>query len=134
MPKPNSSARETYRSEGYVVARGIIDVAALDEINREIADLFILQLRRLGLPVDAGRDPHHVGRFEDPQRLPQISAAPRLAEPAGQHRQHRLLGANQPGFARFPPARSHPEIALVRLVEYDRAHHDADGGGYADLG
>ena len=54
MPRPNTSACETYRSEGYVVARGIIDVGSLDEINREIADLFILQLRRLGLRVKEG--------------------------------------------------------------------------------
>lgn len=49
-----SALRDHFLAEGYVVARGVIDTAQLDQINREMADMFALQLRRLGLPVDAG--------------------------------------------------------------------------------
>jgi phytanoyl-CoA hydroxylase len=47
-------SRQQYLANGHVVARGILDKAALDSINREIADLFVIQLRRLKLPVDPG--------------------------------------------------------------------------------
>jgi phytanoyl-CoA hydroxylase len=43
-----------FRAEGYVVVKGAIDIAILDSINWEIAELFAIQLRRLGQPVDAG--------------------------------------------------------------------------------
>lgn len=46
--------RAQYLSEGYVVVKDAIDVATLEAINREIAELFAIQLRRLGQPVDAG--------------------------------------------------------------------------------
>jgi phytanoyl-CoA hydroxylase len=46
--------REHYLGEGYVVVKGAIDTAILDSINQEIAELFAIQLRRLGLTVDAG--------------------------------------------------------------------------------
>jgi hypothetical protein len=46
--------RERFLADGYVVIKGAIDTAILDSINREIAELFAIQLRRLGQPVDAG--------------------------------------------------------------------------------
>ena len=46
--------RARFLAEGYVVVKGAIDTAILDSINREIAELFAIQLRRLGQPVDAG--------------------------------------------------------------------------------
>jgi ectoine hydroxylase-related dioxygenase (phytanoyl-CoA dioxygenase family) len=46
--------REHYLGEGYVVVKGAIDAAILDAINQEIAELFAIQLRRLGLTVDVG--------------------------------------------------------------------------------
>lgn len=46
--------RAHYLAEGYVVVKGAIDAAILDSINQEIAELFAIQLRRLGQPVDTG--------------------------------------------------------------------------------
>ena len=47
--------REEYLSEGYVIGRNLIPVADLEAINGEINDLFVAQLRRLGLPVTPGQ-------------------------------------------------------------------------------
>jgi phytanoyl-CoA hydroxylase len=52
MNKSTKVSRERFLSDGYVVARGIIDLAALTAINEEIGELFAIQLRRLGLPVE----------------------------------------------------------------------------------
>lgn len=46
--------RVHYLSEGYVVVKGVLDTAVLASINREIGELFAIQLRRLHQPVDAG--------------------------------------------------------------------------------
>jgi phytanoyl-CoA hydroxylase len=46
--------RASFLAEGYVVVKGVIDTTITDSINREIAELFTIQLRRLGQPVDAG--------------------------------------------------------------------------------
>lgn len=46
--------RQQYLDDGYVVLRGLIDTAMLESINREIAELFAIQLRRLQLPVEPG--------------------------------------------------------------------------------
>src|SRR6266446_5267643 len=46
--------RARYLAEGYVVVKGVVDTAILASINREIGELFAIQLRRLGQPVDAG--------------------------------------------------------------------------------
>lgn len=46
--------RARFLAEGYVVVKGAIDIAILDSINRDIAELFAIQLRRLRQPVDAG--------------------------------------------------------------------------------
>ncbi|HXA41122.1 MAG TPA: phytanoyl-CoA dioxygenase family protein [Phenylobacterium sp.] len=46
--------RAAFLRDGYVVARGVLDPAALEAINAEMGELFALQLRRLGLPVDRG--------------------------------------------------------------------------------
>jgi ectoine hydroxylase-related dioxygenase (phytanoyl-CoA dioxygenase family) len=46
--------RETYLREGYVVVRGVLDPAELEALNAEMGELYALQLRRLGLPVDPG--------------------------------------------------------------------------------
>jgi ectoine hydroxylase-related dioxygenase (phytanoyl-CoA dioxygenase family) len=46
--------REEFLREGFVVARGVLDPRILAEINAEMGELFALQLRRLGLPVDPG--------------------------------------------------------------------------------
>jgi ectoine hydroxylase-related dioxygenase (phytanoyl-CoA dioxygenase family) len=48
--------REHFLREGYVVVRGVLDPAALEAVNEEMAALFAQQLRRLGLPVDRGHD------------------------------------------------------------------------------
>jgi phytanoyl-CoA hydroxylase len=45
---------ERFLADGYVVIKGAIDTAILETINREIAELFTIQLCRLGQPVDAG--------------------------------------------------------------------------------
>ena len=47
MPGSMPTARDLFRAEGYYVARGILDVDTLDQINGEIADLFALQVGRL---------------------------------------------------------------------------------------
>jgi hypothetical protein len=54
MPGSTPTARDLFRAEGYFVARDILDVEILDQINSEIAALFALQVGRLGLPVKAG--------------------------------------------------------------------------------
>jgi ectoine hydroxylase-related dioxygenase (phytanoyl-CoA dioxygenase family) len=46
--------REHFLKEGYVVVRGVLDPADLAALNAEMGELFALQLRRLGLPVDPG--------------------------------------------------------------------------------
>ena len=48
------TSRPQYLADGYVVARSILDRATLGSINRELADLFAIQLRRLNQPVDPG--------------------------------------------------------------------------------
>jgi phytanoyl-CoA hydroxylase len=47
--------RDAFLHDGFVVVRGVLDPAELDAVNAEMAELFVLQLRRLGLPVDGGR-------------------------------------------------------------------------------
>src|SRR5258705_263262 len=54
MNKSVKVHRDSFLSEGYVVARNIIDGAALISINAEISDLFAIQLRRLGLSTEQG--------------------------------------------------------------------------------
>jgi ectoine hydroxylase-related dioxygenase (phytanoyl-CoA dioxygenase family) len=46
--------RETFLKEGVIVVRGALDPAGLAEINADMGELFAIQLRRLGLPVDPG--------------------------------------------------------------------------------
>jgi phytanoyl-CoA hydroxylase len=46
--------RDAFLRDGFVVVRGVLDPNELDAINAEMAELFALQLRRLGLPVDGG--------------------------------------------------------------------------------
>lgn len=46
--------RAQFLTEGYVVVKAALDPASLDAINREIAELFSIQLHRLGLVVDTG--------------------------------------------------------------------------------
>ena len=46
--------RAHFLAEGYVVVKGALDTAITESINREIDELFAIQLRRLGQPVDAG--------------------------------------------------------------------------------
>lgn len=48
--------RETFLADGYVVFRGALDTAWLDEINAEMLELFRIQLRRLGLPISETGD------------------------------------------------------------------------------
>jgi len=50
----DAQIRETYLAEGYIVFRGVLDVAWLDEINAQMLELFRLQLRHRGLPVSTG--------------------------------------------------------------------------------
>lgn len=45
--------RDLFRAQGYVVARGLVDPADLAAIHDEMGELFAIQLRRLGLPIDA---------------------------------------------------------------------------------
>ncbi len=53
MNKPAKFHRDRFLSDGYIVARDIIDKGALASINEEMSELFAIQLRRLGLPVDS---------------------------------------------------------------------------------
>ncbi len=46
--------REAFLREGFFVARGLLDPRDLQQLNAEMGELFAQQLRRLGLPVDAG--------------------------------------------------------------------------------
>lgn len=46
--------REEFLREGFVIARGLLDPAPLAALNAEMGELFAIQLRRLGLPVDPG--------------------------------------------------------------------------------
>lgn len=46
--------REHFLKEGFVIVRGLLDPAELEAINGEMGELFALQLRRLGLPIDRG--------------------------------------------------------------------------------
>jgi phytanoyl-CoA hydroxylase len=54
MNKSVKVHRDRFLSEGYVVARNIIDKATLMSINAEISELFAIQLRRLGLRTEQG--------------------------------------------------------------------------------
>ena len=52
-----SHSREAHQAllrEGFLVVRGLFDPRGLSDINAEMGELFALQLRRLGLPVDGG--------------------------------------------------------------------------------
>ncbi|WP_411288341.1 phytanoyl-CoA dioxygenase family protein [Phenylobacterium sp.] len=53
-PEPSASPRDHFLAEGFVVVRGLLDPAELDEINRQMGELFVLQLRRLCLAIDLG--------------------------------------------------------------------------------
>jgi phytanoyl-CoA hydroxylase len=46
--------RERFLAEGYLVIKSALDTVLLATINREIAELFTIQLHRLRLPVDPG--------------------------------------------------------------------------------
>lgn len=46
--------RDRYLKDGYVVVRGVLDPVELEALNAEMGELYALQLRRLGLPVDPG--------------------------------------------------------------------------------
>lgn len=46
--------RQALLRDGFVIVRGLFDPRALSAINEEMNELFALQLRRLGLPVDGG--------------------------------------------------------------------------------
>jgi ectoine hydroxylase-related dioxygenase (phytanoyl-CoA dioxygenase family) len=46
--------RARFLAEGYVVLKHVLDAASLAVINREITELFAIQLRRLDRPVDPG--------------------------------------------------------------------------------
>jgi ectoine hydroxylase-related dioxygenase (phytanoyl-CoA dioxygenase family) len=46
--------REEFLAQGYTVVRGVLDPADLEQINADMAQLFELQLRARGLPVDPG--------------------------------------------------------------------------------
>ncbi len=46
--------RARFLAEGYVVVKNALDTTQLAAINREIAELFTIQLQRLDLPVDCG--------------------------------------------------------------------------------
>lgn len=48
--------RDAFLAEGYVVFRGVLDTAWLDQINEEMLELFRIQLRRLGLPISRTGD------------------------------------------------------------------------------
>ncbi len=54
MTKAAKADRQQFLAEGYVCVKAALDTSLLRTINREIAELFTLQLRRLQLPVDAG--------------------------------------------------------------------------------
>jgi len=54
MSQGADDAREHFRAEGYVVFRGVLDTAWLDQINAEMLELFQIQLRRLGLLTSQG--------------------------------------------------------------------------------
>jgi ectoine hydroxylase-related dioxygenase (phytanoyl-CoA dioxygenase family) len=51
---PRHEEREALLRDGFVVIRGLFDPRALTALNAEMDALFVLQLRRLGLPVDPG--------------------------------------------------------------------------------
>lgn len=53
---PGGAEREAFLAEGYVVFRGVLDLAWIDEINAEMLELFRLQLRRLALPISGSSD------------------------------------------------------------------------------
>lgn len=46
--------RDQFLREGFVVVRAVLDPAPLAALNAEMGELFAIQLRRLGLPVDPG--------------------------------------------------------------------------------
>lgn len=43
-----------FKAEGYFVCRGVLDPSPLGELLAEMDELFAIQLRRLGLPVEPG--------------------------------------------------------------------------------
>lgn len=53
---PADAQRDAFLAEGYVVFRGVLDTAWLDQINAEMLELFRIQLRRLGLPISQTGD------------------------------------------------------------------------------
>lgn len=54
MNKTVKVLRASFLADGYTVARNVIDKATLISINAEISELFAIQLRRLGLPIEPG--------------------------------------------------------------------------------
>jgi phytanoyl-CoA hydroxylase len=46
--------RQAFLRDGYTIVRGALDPTDLAQINAEMAELFALQLRHRGLPVDPG--------------------------------------------------------------------------------
>jgi ectoine hydroxylase-related dioxygenase (phytanoyl-CoA dioxygenase family) len=46
--------RAEFLSQGYTIVRGVLDPAELAQVNADMAELFELQLRHRGLPVDPG--------------------------------------------------------------------------------
>lgn len=46
--------RDRFLAEGYLVCRGVLDPAPLHALIAEMDELFAIQLRRLGLPVEPG--------------------------------------------------------------------------------
>lgn len=54
MTTNSSKIRDQYLTEGYFVGRNLVPADVLRTINREISELFAMQLSRLGLPVAPG--------------------------------------------------------------------------------
>lgn len=77
------AAREHFLAEGYVVLRGVLDTAWLDQINAEMLELFHIQLRRLNLPVTTGdfREAFHADALRLLQAdIPTYISAARLTQ------------------------------------------------------
>lgn len=77
------AAREHFLAEGYVVLRGMLDTAWLDQINAEMLELFHIQLRRLNLPVTTGdfREAFHADALRLLQAdIPTYISAARLTQ------------------------------------------------------
>jgi phytanoyl-CoA hydroxylase len=54
MTEAARADRQQFLAEGYVAVKAALDTSLLTTINREIAELFTIQLQRLQLPVDTG--------------------------------------------------------------------------------